>query len=170
MESKSRDFDFYSAFVKEDLLTAPAEAGNGNAKEAPAHEDSPTPAAVPVAASHGGLMPHQKDEHDIWICKECGWKYPNAKPSAKIRKNHKKHCPGKGAAVAAGGSSDDASDDEHHHKVPAPTGAVEPPLQGSDSTASVAPEAPTNISREIDFAALKGSPSPVTSDDTPAAG
>jgi DNA-directed RNA polymerase subunit M/transcription elongation factor TFIIS len=64
-----------------------------------------------------GLLPHQKDEDDIWVCKDCGWKYPNAKPSAKIRKNHKKHCTGKAGAEthAAGGSSDEASDDEHHH-------------------------------------------------------
>lgn len=66
-----------------------------------------------------GLMAHQKDEHDIWVCKDCGWKYPNAKPSPKIRKNHKKHCPGKAGtpAHAPGGSSDDASDDDHHPPV-----------------------------------------------------
>ncbi|CAM6097237.1 unnamed protein product [Calypogeia fissa] len=42
----------------------------------------------------GKRLPHQANEDDIWICRECGWKYPNAKPSAKIRRNHKKHCRG----------------------------------------------------------------------------
>jgi co-chaperonin GroES (HSP10) len=62
------------------------------------------------ATEDGGLIPHQKHEGDIWICKECGWKYPNAKPSAKVRNNHKKKCPQLvGTAKGTPGGTPDAS-------------------------------------------------------------
>ncbi|CAM6111306.1 unnamed protein product [Calypogeia fissa] len=170
METQSRELDLAS--LKEDSkeeAAPPAEAPvvNGTAKEAQAHEEAAIPAAVPVSAS--GLMPHQKDEHDVWVCKACGWKYPNARPSPKIRKHHKKNCPGTGGAVHAGGSSDEASDDEHHH-APAPlAAAVESARDESVSSAPPPAETPTSISREIDFAALKEAPTPEVTEGTPAA-
>jgi hypothetical protein len=118
---------------------------NGSEQEAVDPKDATHPAAAPSEVIKTGLMPHQKDEHDIWTCKECGWIYPNAKPSAKIRKNHKKRCPGSGGPKAAGGSSDEASDDEHHHGALAPAPAT---------------ATPGNLSKEIDFAALKESEIP----------
>ncbi|XP_020520781.1 uncharacterized protein LOC18430704 isoform X1 [Amborella trichopoda] len=33
-----------------------------------------------------------QDKNDIWVCHKCGWTYPNPHPSAKHRRNHKKHC------------------------------------------------------------------------------
>ncbi|KAG6552144.1 hypothetical protein Mapa_006246 [Marchantia paleacea] len=54
------------------------------------------------------------EEEDLWICRQCGWTYPNAHPSAKHRRNHKKVC-GKvypGVEVPPGSSDDASSDDE----------------------------------------------------------
>ncbi|CAM6096891.1 unnamed protein product [Calypogeia fissa] len=180
VETKSRDLDFAS--VKEDLkseaapATAPVvngttkEVANGAAKDGQAQKEATNHSAAIV--SSGGLMPHQKDEHDIWICRACGWKYPNARPSPKIRKHHKRHCPGKGGAVAAGGSSDEASDDEHHHSEHH-HGAAPPPVavesEENGSSATPPEEAPTSISREIDLAPLQTSPSPEVTKTTPTA-
>ncbi|CAM6091040.1 unnamed protein product [Calypogeia fissa] len=47
-----------------------------------------------------------------WTCRHCGWAYPNAHPSAKNRRKHKKTCGMGPQHVLAGGSSDEASSDD----------------------------------------------------------
>lgn len=47
-----------------------------------------------------------------WICRHCGWAYPNAHPSAKNRRKHKKICSIAASHAGPGGSSDEASSDE----------------------------------------------------------
>ncbi|XP_059068017.1 uncharacterized protein LOC131036723 isoform X2 [Cryptomeria japonica] len=69
---------------------------------------------------------HNNDPHDKWVCRWCGWTYPNAHPSAKHRRNHKKHC-GKiegfkvidtaKKELKGGSSDDDLSEDEHMSTV-----------------------------------------------------
>ncbi|KAI5080939.1 hypothetical protein GOP47_0004122 [Adiantum capillus-veneris] len=59
-------------------------------------------------------------QEDSWTCQRCGWVYPNAHPSAKHRRNHKKHCGKvKGFELHSedhkGGSSDEASSDDGNH-------------------------------------------------------
>ncbi|KAJ7299786.1 hypothetical protein O6H91_Y153800 [Diphasiastrum complanatum] len=67
------------------------------------------PSNKPLAGSK-----HEAPE-DLWTCRYCGWTYPNSHPSAKHRRNHKKHCgklKGFESTVLhkpANGSSDDAS-------------------------------------------------------------
>lgn len=66
---------------------------------------------------------HAKQPHGVWVCHRCGWTYPNPHPSAKHRRNHRKHC-GKiegftliasGDRETQGGSSDEElTDDEHN--------------------------------------------------------
>lgn len=65
---------------------------------------------------------HAKESHGAWVCHRCGWTYPNPHPSAKHRRNHRKHC-GKiegftliasGDRETQGGSSDEESTDDEH--------------------------------------------------------
>ncbi|BFI17172.1 hypothetical protein MPTK1_6g03870 [Marchantia polymorpha subsp. ruderalis] len=119
--SVSRDFHLPTAEptketkVEEPKVEAPVASHPGpeEAKDVAAVLESPSavPALPPKVVS--SATPHPEDPNDIWICKECKWTYPNAHPSAKHRRNHKKHCPGKaaGASRAPGGSSDEDSDD-----------------------------------------------------------
>lgn len=109
---QSREFSFSSALSTADAAPL-AEMG----VPAPAEKEEPAKVAETQqapATTVGGLMAHQKNEDDIWLCKECGWRYPNAKPSAKVRKNHKKKCPKKGGSAKGtdGGSSDGTSSDD----------------------------------------------------------
>ncbi|KAL2621982.1 hypothetical protein R1flu_002187 [Riccia fluitans] len=111
---------------------------------------TPAPTAAPVVVK-GSAVAHPDD--DIWICKECGWTYPNHHPSAKHRRNHKKTCPGKNAAAAAtapapGGSSDDDSGDEHHSHHGEP--AVQQPAPASPEAAQEAPSTGA-VSREFNL-------------------
>lgn len=66
---------------------------------------------------------HAKQPHGVWVCHRCGWTYPNPHPSAKHRRNHRKHC-GKiegftliasGDRETQGGSSDEESTDDEHN-------------------------------------------------------
>lgn len=65
---------------------------------------------------------HRKESHGGWACHKCGWTHPNQHPSAKQRRNHKKHC-GKiegfklinsGDTEKRGASSEEVSSDEEH--------------------------------------------------------
>ncbi|KAG6551492.1 hypothetical protein Mapa_006915 [Marchantia paleacea] len=80
-----------------------------------------------LQSTASNLTPAAKTQHvrrrsahaleGVWVCRHCGWTYPNAHPSAKHRRKHKKKCPALVVtrhAVAAGGSSDDASSDEEN--------------------------------------------------------
>lgn len=154
-------------------LTSPTASEPVGLEKAAPQEAKVSNTVAPETTVASGFMLHQKDEDDIWICKDCGWKYPNAKPSAKIRKNHKKKCTGKahGTAAATGGSSDEASDDEHHHHhpsspLPAALAAVPPAVEAAKEETAAALELPGTLSREIDFAALKESSNPAVDSET----
>ncbi|KAL3692061.1 hypothetical protein R1sor_005712 [Riccia sorocarpa] len=128
IETLSRSFDISDLVQKSEPeapaappvtepAAAPAEVSNESTKTEVSNGESVSEAAKPQAPAKpvlGSAAPHP--EHGTWNCHACGWTYPNAHPSAKHRRNHKKHCPGKaGVAVHAnGGSSDDDSDSEHH--------------------------------------------------------
>ncbi|BBN13482.1 hypothetical protein MPTK1_6g03870 [Marchantia polymorpha subsp. ruderalis] len=133
--SVSRDFHLPTAEptketkVEEPKVEAPVASHPGpeEAKDVAAVLESPSavPALPPKVVS--SATPHPEDPNDIWICKECKWTYPNAHPSAKHRRNHKKHCPGKaaGASRAPGGSSDEDSDDAASATGKTPSAALE---------------------------------------------
>ncbi|KAF3775563.1 hypothetical protein EJ110_NYTH50059, partial [Nymphaea thermarum] len=66
------------------------------------------------------------NSHGVWVCHKCGWTYPNPHPSAKHRRNHKKHCGKLGnsnviASPRERSSSPDSDDDLHEeeHSFPA---------------------------------------------------
>ncbi|XP_049931922.1 uncharacterized protein LOC116247674 isoform X2 [Nymphaea colorata] len=64
------------------------------------------------------------NSHGVWVCHKCGWTYPNPHPSAKHRRNHKKHCGKLGNVIVSPrerSSSPDSDDDLHEeeHSFPA---------------------------------------------------
>eukprot|EP01018_Ginkgo_biloba_P036150 Gb_20408 [translate_table: standard] len=68
-----------------------------------------------------------QESHGVWVCHQCGWTYPNPHPSAKHRRNHRKHC-GKiegfplistGERETRGGSSDEELSDKEHKSTDA---------------------------------------------------
>lgn len=81
-----------------------------------------------------GLRSSHGSAHAVrgqWSCRHCGWAYPNAHPSAKIRRKHKRNC----AVAGAGGSSDEASSDEEKS-----AGNVESPEGNSSGSQSLEAE------------------------------
>jgi hypothetical protein len=154
--------------------TAVVPEGGAKVADVAGEKSGTSESVAPEAAGASGLMTHQKDEHDIWVCKDCGWKYPNAKPSPKIKRNHKKKCTGQpGGAAETDEASDENSGDEHEiSSSPAPVGvpmgapeaaktelpqAAEIPAAVEPATEdpAVAPKGPGSISREVDLSTLK---------------
>lgn len=76
----------------------------------------------------GGLLFLHLAEHEghgVHVCRKCGWHFPNAHPSAKLRRSHKRIC-GTIEGYKLAGSEENphlnVSDDEHlsdeDHKPP----------------------------------------------------
>ncbi|XP_024519270.1 uncharacterized protein LOC112342149 [Selaginella moellendorffii] len=101
--------------------------------------------------SNGSVVPvaAKADDEDIWVCRRCGWTYPNHHPSARHRRNHRKHCGKvKGFEVVKQpeqldhGSSDDVSSGEeksvHQRQVSEAAGGVTAPAVAPETHQTVA--------------------------------
>ncbi|KAG6542040.1 hypothetical protein Mapa_016550 [Marchantia paleacea] len=155
--SVSRDFQLPTAELaketkpEEPKVEAPVASSPRpeEAKDVAAVPES-TPAVPAPSKVVCSAAPRPEDPNDIWICRDCKWTYPNAHPSAKHRRNHKKHCPGKAADAsrAPGGSSDEDSDDAASATGKTPSAALETtPVE-------------TPVVRERDIMPLLGAHSP----------
>lgn len=99
-----------------------------------------------------------------WTCRRCGWVYPNAHPSAKHRRKHKKQCGKvKGFELHAephkGGSSDEVSSDEdvHFKKEHVPHPPLQPLQPQEQANVTVARESlPSNVDQSANLVEGEG--------------
>ncbi|KAL3680511.1 hypothetical protein R1sor_023467 [Riccia sorocarpa] len=90
----------------------PEESSLGHAVNHPDVVDLETKGGSAVQLKAGAYSTNE--DKDLWICRQCGWTYPNANPSAKERRSHKKVCQKlyTGVEVPPGSSEDASSGDE----------------------------------------------------------